>query len=89
MCRTVVGFLGFQHDRKLALQALAVSAARKDVHSIFAGSDDLNSKFDRPNTVYIALSLALMTYHGVVLLLAGFQADEAHIVKQYKAIVEK
>lgn len=34
-------------------------------------------------------SLTLMTYHGVVLLLAGYQADEAHIVKQYKAIVDK
>lgn len=35
--RGVVGFLGFQHDRRLALQALAVSAARTDVHSVFAG----------------------------------------------------
>ncbi|OCH93858.1 hypothetical protein OBBRIDRAFT_789896 [Obba rivulosa] len=68
--RGVVGFLGFNHDRKLALQALAVSAARNDVHSVFAG-------------------LSLMTYHGVVLLLSGYQADEQHILKQYKAIVEK
>lgn len=30
-----------------------------------------------------------MTYHGVVLLLAGYQADEAHIIKQYKAIVSR
>ncbi|KAL6298596.1 hypothetical protein BKA93DRAFT_830556 [Sparassis latifolia] len=67
--RGVVGFLGFNHDRKLALQALAVSARRTDAHSVFAG-------------------LALMTYHGVVLLLAGYQADEAHIIKQYRAIVE-
>lgn len=36
-CRGVVGFLGFQHDRKLALQALAVAAAKSDVHSVFAG----------------------------------------------------
>ena len=35
--RAVVGFFGFQHDRKVALQALAVSAARGDVHAIFAG----------------------------------------------------
>ncbi|KAH7923486.1 hypothetical protein BV22DRAFT_1196685 [Leucogyrophana mollusca] len=68
--RGVVGFFGFTHDRKLALQALAVSAARSDVHSVFAG-------------------LVLMTYHGVVLLLSGYQADEEHIIKQYKAIVEK
>ena len=33
--------------------------------------------------------LALMSYYGVVLLLAGYQADETHILKQYKAIVEK
>ncbi|EJD00336.1 uncharacterized protein FOMMEDRAFT_159009 [Fomitiporia mediterranea MF3/22] len=67
--KTVVGLFGFQHDRRLALQALAVSAARKDVHAVFSG-------------------LTLMTYHGVVLLMSGYQADEAHIVKQYKAIVD-
>lgn len=30
-----------------------------------------------------------MTYHGVVLLLSGYQADEAHILRQYEAIVTK
>lgn len=30
-----------------------------------------------------------MTYHGVVLLLSGYQADEQHILRQYRAIVEK
>ena len=35
--RSVVGFFGFDHDRKLALQALAVSAAKNDVHAVFAG----------------------------------------------------
>ncbi|PIL24330.1 hypothetical protein GSI_14083 [Ganoderma sinense ZZ0214-1] len=68
--RGVVGFLGFNHDRKLALRALAVSAAKTDVHAVFAG-------------------LALMTYHGVVLLLAGYQADEEHILRQYRSIVDK
>ena len=33
----MVGFLGFNHDRKLALRALAVSAAKTDVHAVFAG----------------------------------------------------
>ena len=33
--------------------------------------------------------LVLMTYHGVVLLMSGYQADEAHIVKQYQAIVDE
>ncbi|KAH9930772.1 uncharacterized protein B0H18DRAFT_993499 [Fomitopsis serialis] len=68
--RGVVGFLGFTSDRKLALQALAVSANYTDVHGVFAG-------------------LALMTYHGVVLLLSGYQADEQHILRQYGAIVDK
>lgn len=36
--RNVVGFFGFKHDRKVALRALAVSAAHNDVHSVFAGS---------------------------------------------------
>ncbi|KAG6825732.1 Mitochondrial outer membrane protein iml2, partial [Arthromyces matolae] len=66
----VVGFLGFKHDRKLALRALAVSASKNDVHSVFSG-------------------LVLMTYYGVVLLLSGYQADETHIVRQYKAIVDR
>lgn len=30
-----------------------------------------------------------MTYHGVILLLTGYQADEEHILKQYRAIVDK
>lgn len=32
-----MGFLGFKHDRKLALRALAVSANQTDVHAVFAG----------------------------------------------------
>ena len=30
-----------------------------------------------------------MTYHGAVLLLAGYQADEERIIKQYGIIVDK
>lgn len=30
-----------------------------------------------------------MSYYGMVLLLSGYQADEAHILKEYRAIVEK
>lgn len=33
--------------------------------------------------------LTLMTYHGAVLLLSGYQADEARLLKQYRAIVDK
>lgn len=35
--KSVVGFFGFNHDRKLALRALALSANGSDVHSVFAG----------------------------------------------------
>ena len=85
--RTVVGFLGFQHDRRLALQALAVSAARKDVHGVFAGySIDFSTLcFSH----WHPFSLSLMTYYGVVLLMSGYQANEQHIVKQYRAIVDR
>ena len=30
-----------------------------------------------------------MTYHGIVLLVVGFQADEARIIKQYDAMLKK
>lgn len=30
-----------------------------------------------------------MTYHGVVLLLSGYQANENYIVKEYQAIVDR
>lgn len=30
-----------------------------------------------------------MTYYGVILLLAGYQADEEHIIRQYKGIMNK
>ena len=69
-CRGLVGFLGFQHDRGLALKALALSASKSDVHGIFS-------------------ALVLMTYHGVVLLLGGWQADEEGLVKLYKGLVDR
>ena len=37
----------------------------------------------------VSCRLTLMSYYGVVLLLLGYQADETHILKQYKAIVDK
>ncbi|KAJ7738123.1 hypothetical protein B0H16DRAFT_1325584 [Mycena metata] len=68
--QSLVGLLGFKHDRALALRALAVRVAGRDVHGVFAG-------------------LVLMTFHGVVLLLSGYQADEARTLKTYKAIVDR
>ncbi|KAF9512122.1 hypothetical protein BS47DRAFT_1345927 [Hydnum rufescens UP504] len=68
--RSVVGILGFQGDRRLALQALAVAAAGDDVHSHFA-------------------ALTLMTYHGYVLQLSGFQADGEYIIRQYNALLAR
>ncbi|TEB21864.1 mitochondrial outer membrane protein IML2 [Coprinellus micaceus] len=66
----LVGFLGFQHDRPLALKALALSASKSDVHSVFSG-------------------LVLMTYHGVVLLLGGWQADVRGRVEEYEGVVAR
>ncbi|KAF5347916.1 hypothetical protein D9756_010118 [Leucocoprinus leucothites] len=68
--QSVVGFFGFKHDRKLALKALAIAAARNDTHSVFAG-------------------LVLMTYLGVILLMSGYQANEAKIVNEYKELVDR
>ncbi|KXN81297.1 Mitochondrial outer membrane protein IML2 [Leucoagaricus sp. SymC.cos] len=65
-----VGFFGFKHDRKLALKALAVAAARNDTHSVFAG-------------------IALMTYHGGVLLLSRYQANESRTVAEYQELVDR
>lgn len=62
--------MGFQHDRRLALRALALSASKSDVHSVFSG-------------------LVLMTYHGVVLLMSGWQADVERIVREYESIVAR
>lgn len=70
LCRGLVGFLGFQHDRRLALRALALSASKSDVHSVFSG-------------------LVLMTYHGVVLLMSGWQADVDRIVREYERVVAR
>ncbi|KAF8664000.1 hypothetical protein AX16_000851 [Volvariella volvacea WC 439] len=48
--------------------------------ALAAAGNDVHSVF---------AGLVLMTYHGVVLLLSGFQADEQHIFRQYKAIVDR
>lgn len=32
--------------------------------------------------------LVLMSYHGLVLLLSGWQANEEHVLKQYRAIAK-
>ncbi|KAJ3986595.1 hypothetical protein F5890DRAFT_1502964 [Lentinula detonsa] len=69
--QSVAGLFGFAHSRRLALQALAVSAgyaAEGEVHGVFAG-------------------LVLMTYHGAVLLVSGYQADEARIIREYESVV--
>lgn len=34
-------------------------------------------------------SLVLMTYHGVVLLLSGYQANEPKIIREYQDIVDR
>ncbi len=78
----MVGFFGFKHDRALALRALAVSAAKSDVVS-----DLLRLYAHLTRTQHsVFAGLVLMTYYGVVLLLSGWQCDEAHIVRQYRCV---
>ncbi|KAF8754108.1 hypothetical protein RHS01_06419 [Rhizoctonia solani] len=72
---------GYQSDRRLGLEALHVAAGvENDVHSAFAA---INISFSAHFLPYLG-SLVLMTYNGVVLLLAGWQADEERIVRQYR-----
>jgi hypothetical protein len=85
--RSVVGFFGFQHDRKLALKALAFSASRNDVHSTFAGYGRTFVTGDRGLIGHYRLGL--MTYLGVILLMSGWQANEQTILTQYEGIVDK
>ncbi|KAL1748947.1 hypothetical protein HDZ31DRAFT_59834 [Schizophyllum fasciatum] len=49
----------------------------------------LNYASGRTDTHAVFAGLVLMTYHGVVLLLAGWQADEARLVREYQAIVDR
>ncbi|CAE6427548.1 unnamed protein product [Rhizoctonia solani] len=82
--KKVVGFLGYQSDRRLGLEALHVAAGvENDVHSAFAAINISFSAHFPPSFG----SLVLMTYNGVVLLLAGWQADEERIVRQYREML--
>lgn len=67
--RGVVGLFGFNSDRRLALKALAVAATKDDVHAVFAGSIFMPMVTPKYLT-HVLTRLALMTYHGSVLLLA-------------------
>ena len=68
--RGVVGFFGFNSDRRVALQALAVAATKDDIHAVFAGSScHFDGNYTKILNLYFS-RLALMTYHGSVLLLA-------------------
>ncbi|KAJ6492103.1 hypothetical protein C8R45DRAFT_990405 [Mycena sanguinolenta] len=80
--QSLVGLLGFKHDRVLALRALALSAGltvHPDGSVVATGGTDVHGVF---------AGLVLMTFYGVVLLLAGYQADEARTVRTYKAVVD-
>ena len=87
----MVGFFGFKHDRKLALKALSLAASKEDVHGVFAGSvNAFGCRVWSEFLMQFALSrLVLMTYHGVVLLLSGYQANEDKLLAEYRAIVDK
>ncbi|KAJ7290503.1 hypothetical protein C8J57DRAFT_1276000 [Mycena rebaudengoi] len=87
--QSLVGLLGFKHDRQLALRALAVSAG---VNGTPSGDDpgaDAQAGNSKGRDVHgVFAGLVLMTFHGVVLLLAGYQADEARTLRLYKTIVD-
>ncbi|CCO30679.1 Mitochondrial outer membrane protein IML2 [Rhizoctonia solani AG-1 IB] len=88
--KKVVGFLGYQSDRRLGLEALHVAAGvENDVHSAFAAINISISALPAHSVLSRCLfgSLVLMTYNGVVLLLAGWQADEERIVRQYREML--
>ncbi|KAH7342051.1 outer membrane protein Iml2/Tetratricopeptide repeat protein 39 [Rhizoctonia solani] len=81
--KKVVGFLGYQSDRRLGLEALHVAAGvENDVHSSFAAINISFSAYFFPSAI-----LVLMTYNGVILLLTGWQADEERIVRQYREML--
>ncbi|KAJ1307250.1 hypothetical protein OPQ81_001363 [Rhizoctonia solani] len=83
--KKVVGFLGYQSDRRLGLEALHVAAGvENDVHSSFAAINLSFSAYFFPSEIP---SLVLMTYNGVILLLTGWQADEERIVRQYREML--
>ncbi|KAJ7722076.1 hypothetical protein DFH07DRAFT_1067489 [Mycena maculata] len=77
--QALVGLLGFKHDRALALRALALSAGVSPDGSGAATGRDVHGVF---------AGLVLMTFHGVVLLMAGYQADEARTLRVYGDIVD-
>ncbi|KAF7313045.1 hypothetical protein MKEN_00989500 [Mycena kentingensis (nom. inval.)] len=84
--QSLVGLFGFKHDRELALRALAVSAGV----SVLDGTDVAGGYNEgRERDVHgVFAGLVLMTFHGVVLLMAGYQADEAKTLRVYRAIVD-
>ncbi|KAF5389207.1 hypothetical protein D9757_003471 [Collybiopsis confluens] len=71
--QSVAGLFGYAHSRPMALQALALSAD-------YAAEGEIHGVF---------AGLVLMTYHGVVLLLSGYQADEQRILREYESIVTR
>ena len=85
--RSVVGFFGFQHDRSRALEALAVSSTKLDLHGVFA-------RFVL-HRVYIFVSvkllnsLVLITYSNMILALSGYQADEQRVLREVEETVSR
>ncbi|KAJ7098832.1 hypothetical protein C8R44DRAFT_888691 [Mycena epipterygia] len=77
--RSLVGLLGFQHDRALALRAALTVSAGVDADSTGAGGRDVHGVFS---------GLVLMTFHGVVFLFSDYQADEARMIRTYKGVVD-
>ncbi|KAG8972041.1 hypothetical protein FRC05_010454 [Tulasnella sp. 425] len=75
----LVGFFGYQSDRRLGLQALYVAATGKDIHSNFAAS---------VVPCYGANLLTILTYEGLKLLLAGYQVNEKELIERLSRMLD-
>ncbi|KAG8934191.1 hypothetical protein FRC01_004524 [Tulasnella sp. 417] len=78
--KRLVGLFGYQSDRRLGMHALSVAATGKDIHSNFAASVQACH--------HPTLLLTILTYEGLKLLLAGYQANERDLIDRLSRMLE-
>ncbi|KAG8879944.1 hypothetical protein FRB98_005433 [Tulasnella sp. 332] len=91
--RRVVGFFGYQSDRKLAIQALNVATAGKGSYFLTFIQNLLREFLMSMKSLTVRSSdetfhITLLTYQGVKLLTSGYQANEDELIDQLDAIVK-
>ncbi|KAG8847802.1 hypothetical protein FRB96_001390 [Tulasnella sp. 330] len=93
--RRVVGFFGYQSDRKLAIQALNVATAGKGSYFLTFIQNllreflmSMKSLTVRSSDETFHVCITLLTYQGVKLLTSGYQANEDELIDQLDAIVK-